>query len=172
MIQVAGCATTDVANAGPVEYEYEVSLRTASQFSERGPTRIRWIHFYNSTSGVKDAGTDEDFNLFIVYPGNTWHARFPELDHDERKKNQTDDYWFDVGAQQFYSDVIRPEHFFMEILGGDAWLPSGFSIVALDESGRICWNFGRAWPQQFWFSMEADDHNNPPARAKWNIGSP
>lgn len=123
---------------------------------------IRRLWVITTTANVKDAGTDDKFDLVIrAAPNPNFQARFhfPDLPNpDERERARTDEYPFNVESLNVSMDLITGNTLSIEILGSDAWLPSSIWVIGEDINRTRKLLVGiPQWPASRWWSTDSSE---------------
>lgn len=133
----------------------------------------------HETSKRYHAETDSDYDLVISIPGRgEISLDFPELPHNERNGGQRDEYTLLLApGVDIRLHHLDPRVFSMRAArenSDDAWLPSRVQVTALLVDGSKHLLIDRHWPQQYWFSTQADDGEEPGdiSRPQWNLAVP
>ena len=123
--------------------------------------RLDYLWVIHMTSKAANAGTDDAFELQIlsVLQGTVVaQLPFPELPHDERERDRTDEYRFDVRDLDIDMFGLNEDNFCIRILGSDMWLPHTIWIIGQDTEGRRQLLAGwPEWPDDLWFSRDATE---------------
>ena len=116
--------------------------------------KLKRIYVVLNTSVAKYADTDAGFELIASRSrNNSWKQSFPDLPHDEREKNRTDYYEFNVqgkGIEENTKLSIRMTS------SDDAWLPSSIWVIGETENNSLLILAGYPrWPRDKWFDRGA-----------------
>ncbi len=119
-------------------------------------TLVKRIFLIHKTSDRTDAGTDADVKLYIddvsfdVYDIPDW---------DERETGDTDMYPININDTKVDTRLIRKVE--LEVTGNgadDAWLPDSIWLIGETVENEYILIAGEnAWPENAWFSTEADE---------------
>ena len=123
--------------------------------------RLDFLWVIHTTSTAANAGTDDGFDLQIlsVLQGTlVAQLPFPDLPHDERERDRTDEYKFDVRDLDLDMFGLNEDNFCIRIRGDDMWLPHTIWIMGQDAEGRRELLAGWPdWPDDLWFSSDATE---------------
>jgi hypothetical protein len=124
---------------------------------------LRFLWVIHTTAKTDDAQTNARFRLVLrdpASPGRMLEEPFPELGHNQRERDRTDEYFFDMRKPEFrveMSDVL-PEHLGMKTLGGNAWLPRSIWMIGQDDDdARRLLVAQPTWSKDGWFSIDTSD---------------
>jgi hypothetical protein len=89
---------------------------------------------------------------------------FPDLPHDEREKERTDPYVFNVSKVPISTGEVASNTFCFRAHGDDAWLPESVWIIGLTVEGELRLLAEPNWPANQWLSTDKNDKDSAPTR--------
>jgi hypothetical protein len=100
--------------------------------------RINGLTVIHTTADEENAGSDADFQLQVVLPGEDLLLPFENLpNHDDRERGNTEQYDFDLSGADVDSDA-QGFQVIMRIVepnADDGWLPSSILVIGHTANG-------------------------------------